>query len=61
MKKPQIYGLVLVGGKSERMGRDKAALVLGDGQMMGEAPVRALVEAGAAVVRVVGGDPALAA
>jgi molybdopterin-guanine dinucleotide biosynthesis protein A len=58
---PEFEGAVLAGGSSRRMGSDKATLILGDGKMMGEAPVHALVEAGAAVVRVIGGDPALAA
>ena len=48
-------GVVLTGGRSERMGRDKALLPIGD-EPMATRVVRALKEAGATEVTCVGGD-----
>ncbi|MEY2422939.1 MAG: hypothetical protein QOI95_3006 [Acidimicrobiaceae bacterium] len=46
---------MLTGGRSQRMGRDKALLVV-DGEPMARRVARALTEAGAAEVLCVGGD-----
>jgi molybdopterin-guanine dinucleotide biosynthesis protein A len=48
-------GVVLTGGRSERMGRDKALLVI-DGETMAARVARALIDAGATEVLCVGGD-----
>jgi molybdopterin-guanine dinucleotide biosynthesis protein A len=54
-------GVVLTGGRSERMGRDKALLEL-DGESMATRATRAVRDAGAVGVVCVGGDaPALRA
>lgn len=49
-------GAVLCGGRSSRMGTDKALLDVGAGPLV-TAVVRAVRQAGAARVRVIGGDP----
>ncbi len=56
----QLTGAVLAGGESRRMGRDKAALVVGDNQLW-QRQVKLLRTAGATVVGVVRrpGQPAL--
>lgn len=48
-------GVVLTGGRSHRMGRDKALLLI-DGEPMATRVARALKDAGAAEVLCVGGD-----
>lgn len=58
---PAFSGVVLAGGSSSRMGRDKALIDLGDRRLI-EVAAEALRGAGAAEVFVVGGDrPALEA
>jgi molybdopterin-guanine dinucleotide biosynthesis protein A len=51
----EVAGLVLTGGRSRRMGRDKALLEL-DGDAFAVRVARAMVEAGCAPVVAVGGD-----
>jgi molybdenum cofactor guanylyltransferase len=53
---PRITGAVLAGGRSRRMGRDKASIEVGGHTLLGLA-VAALRSAGADPVLVVGGDP----
>lgn len=53
---PGLVALVLSGGRSTRMGRDKAALVL-EGETMLERTVRAGITAGASRAVVVGPEP----
>ncbi|WP_285405540.1 molybdenum cofactor guanylyltransferase [Luteibacter sp. ME-Dv--P-043b] len=54
--RPMILGLVLAGGLSSRMGRDKAALVI-DGATLLQRAILALHAAGAAIVAVSGDRP----
>ena len=54
---PDFGGVVLAGGSSRRMGRDKALVELG-GRPLAARTVDALVAAGAGPVRVIGGDAA---
>jgi molybdenum cofactor guanylyltransferase len=55
---PALYGLVLAGGRSTRMGRDKAALRYGDGTPQLERAVRLLEQHVARVYVSVRGDQA---
>ncbi len=52
---PRFSGAILAGGRSRRMGRDKALIEVGAGHLIGIA-VGALADAGAAEIYVVGGD-----
>jgi molybdopterin-guanine dinucleotide biosynthesis protein A len=49
--KPLLHGLVLAGGHSSRMGRDKAALVHADGRTLARRCHDLLREAGNALIR----------
>jgi len=57
---PPAVGVVLCGGRSRRMGTDKATMLLG-GRPLVERPVAALRSAGLDEVMTVGGDPVLLA
>ncbi len=52
---PQFTGAVLAGGRSRRMGRDKALIELGDGRPLATIAATALRDAGADPVLIVGG------
>ncbi|HEY5153329.1 MAG TPA: molybdenum cofactor guanylyltransferase, partial [Acidimicrobiales bacterium] len=60
---PRFTGVVLAGGRSSRMGTDKALLVVDvDGRPLVSRAAQALADAGAGEVLVIGGDaPALGA
>lgn len=55
-----LVGAVLAGGRSQRMGRDKALVPLGDGRPLSLVAASALRGAGCGRVVAVGGAPALA-
>lgn len=56
-RRPEFAGAVLAGGASTRMGRDKALIPVGDGRLV-DLAVRALRDAGASEVVIVGGNAA---
>ena len=53
---PRFEGVVLSGGLSRRMGRDKALIPLADGRLMSKVAADALRQAGATRVRSIGGN-----